>query len=246
MPFAALAPLSAPPRLRKAAPCRAPQRARMPVTRSARRVSASAAVSSPAQAASAPLSSRRVALELANESTKFVVSFTAFCVLLYYRNAAASVALFGSILASLAGKLLKRLLAHARPDGARKADPGMPSSHAVSLGYLASYAAACCSGLPERAALQLAGLLLTALRVVLGFHTVPQVVVGYALGGSSALVLHALAESVLLPALDTYPALLLSLYWATAASVLAFALVSSKSWVADARALVAAAGARRE
>jgi dolichyldiphosphatase len=141
--------------------------------------------------------------------------------------------LFGSILASLAGKLLKRLLAHARPAGARKADPGMPSSHAVSLGYLSTYAALCCAGLAERAALQALGLLLTALRVVLGYHTVPQVVVGYTLGASSAAALQALAQAVLLPALADSPHTLAALYAATAIAVLAFAAVSMKSWTKD-------------
>jgi len=176
-------------------------------------------------------------LVLVNESTKFVVSAAALCVLLWQRNAAVSVALFGSILASLLGKALKRLLAHARPAGARKADPGMPSSHAVSLSYLSCYAAVCCSGAAERAALQALGLSLTALRVVLGYHTVPQVAVGYALGAASALSIHAAAEAVLLPALAAAPHTLAALYGATALAVLAFAAVSSRSWAADLRAL---------
>ena len=177
-------------------------------------------------------------LVLLNESTKFVVSGAAFCVLLWHRNAAVSVALFGSILASLAGKLLKRLLAHARPVGARKADPGMPSSHAVSLGYLSCYAALSCSGVAERLTLQTLGVLLTTLRVVLGYHTVPQVVVGYALGSGSAAAVHTLAAVLLLPALNAAPQTLAVLYGATAMAVLAFAAVSSKSWATDCAALL--------
>lgn len=42
---------------------------------------------------------------------------------------------------SINGKVLKKVLNHERPEGAEKADPGMPSSHAVSLSYLSVYAA---------------------------------------------------------------------------------------------------------
>ncbi len=187
----------------------------------------------------------KTALVLLNEATKFVVAAVAFGVLCYYRNAAVAFALFGSILTSLAGKLLKRLLAHARPAGARKADPGMPSSHAVSLGYLATYAASalCRSGelSPDAArlwaaaaALQALGLVLTALRVVLGYHTVPQVVVGYAFGGGAAMTLHAAANALVLPALAAAPNTLAVLYTATGAAVAVFAAAGAKSWAADA------------
>ena len=181
-----------------------------------------------------------------NEATKFVVSFAAFCVLLHFRNAAAAVALFGSILTSLAGKLLKRLLAHARPAGARKADPGMPSSHAVSLGYLATYAASAlyASGgaghpwWPAAVGLQALGLALTALRVVLGYHNVPQVVVGYAFGGCSAVTIHWLTAAFLLPALQASPHTTSVLYVLTGAAIGVFALSAARSWAEDVRHLL--------
>ena len=65
--------------------------------------------------------------------------------------------------------------------------------------------------------------------------------VGYALGGASAMALHSLAESSLLPLLHKAPHALMLLYWATAAAVLAFAAVSSKSWASDAALLLRAA-----
>lgn len=215
----------------------------MPAVRT-RRASV-AARAAPQGAPGAVLSPALTVLALVNEATKFIVSFAAFCVLVHYRNPAAAVALFGSIVTSLAGKLLKRLLAHARPAGARKADPGMPSSHAVSLGYLATYSASALflgSGsayLLWPAALQALGLALTALRVVLGYHTVPQVVVGYALGCSSAVFIHFSAVGWLLPALNASPNTLAALYWCTGAAIAVFAVMSARSWAEDASHLVA-------
>jgi dolichyldiphosphatase len=191
-----------------------------------------------------PASGALTALAVVNEATKFVVSFAALCVLLHFRNAAAAAALFGSILTSLAGKLLKRLLAHARPAGARKADPGMPSSHAVSLGYLATYAASALFAsstsrhLLWPAALQALGLALTALRVVLGYHTVPQVVVGYALGGCAAVALHWLTAAFLLPVLHASPHTLNVLYCLTGAAIAVFALAAARSWAEDVKHLI--------
>ena len=49
--------------------------------------------------------------------------------------------LIGSVVNSALGKMLKKLLNEKRPEGAAKADPGMPSSHALSLAYLSTYAA---------------------------------------------------------------------------------------------------------
>jgi len=100
------------------------------------------AAAAPAPEEPAPAPSRlRTALVLVNEGTKFGVSAAALAVLVQQRSAHAALALAASVLNSLAGKALKRALGHARPAGARRADPGMPSSHGVSLGYLATYGA---------------------------------------------------------------------------------------------------------
>jgi hypothetical protein len=80
-------------------------------------------------------------LECLNESTKFVVSATAMLFLLFHPTVETCWCLLGSIVNSVNGKLLKRMLNHSRPDGAKKVDPGMPSSHATSLSYLSWYAA---------------------------------------------------------------------------------------------------------
>ena len=145
-------------------------------------------------------------LAYVNESTKFVVAGAALVTLVTHPNVPVAWCLIGSVVNSIAGKLLKRLLNHARPTGAAKADPGMPSSHAVSLAYLSVYAA---SGLLQRgggietnptawpvpvwavhpiaAGLVSTGMFFTWLRVALGYHTWPQVLAGYAMGAATAI-----------------------------------------------------------
>eukprot|EP00759_Apiculatamorpha_spiralis_P054082 PhF_6_TR6815/c0_g1_i1/m.9806 len=83
-------------------------------------------------------------------------------------------------------KILKRIINSARPPGSRKVDPGMPSSHAMSLGYLTAGAVSgalwlqlpyvVCVGVTS------VGMLFAGLRVYMGHHTIPQVIVGYVVG----------------------------------------------------------------
>ncbi|CAK0849857.1 unnamed protein product, partial [Prorocentrum cordatum] len=102
--------------------------------------------------------------------------------------------LLGAIAAAFNCKALKVVINQARPEGARKADPGMPSSHAQSLGFLSGYAACGLLTLgwpapwPAAAAgsTLACGAFLSWLRVELGFHTTPQVLVGHSLGALSA------------------------------------------------------------
>lgn len=110
-------------------------------------------------------------------------------------------------------KVLKRVIRQSRPPGAPKLSPGMPSNHATSLSFLSIVACAALdragvssstSASPARplfggptsyrlAAAQVAlmgyGLYATALRVLCEHHTWPQVIVGYALGSASAVLL---------------------------------------------------------
>ena len=90
----------------------------------------------------------------------------------------------GAIGNALLSKILKRILRQDRPTGAPVSDPGMPSSHAMSLFFFAAYlssAAAIWSSWPlaGRAA-AIAGLLAFATnsaswRISAGFHTRDQV-----------------------------------------------------------------------
>lgn len=106
---------------------------------------------------------------------------------------------------AMAGKGLKRLLKQPRPAGAVKSDHGMPSSHAVSLGFLST--ALCVSSFVqiyyypnnftssgaffivlECLLAQASGVYFSLLRIRHGHHTLAQVCVGYAFGLSCCVV----------------------------------------------------------
>lgn len=72
--------------------------------------------------------------------TRWLVSGATLAVL-YWRgfDQPSVLFLFGAVLNAVLSKLLKRWLNAARPEGARLADPGMPSSHAQSLFFFAAY-----------------------------------------------------------------------------------------------------------
>lgn len=89
----------------------------------------------------------------------------------------------------------------------------MPSSHAQSLAYFGTYAAVemVKSGPPDASASAIKVLLavssigaasfLTWLRVVLGYHTTPQVAVGYSIGALLSLLWIPLGDRVVFPRL---------------------------------------------
>jgi dolichyldiphosphatase len=108
-----------------------------------------------------------------------------------------------SVATALGGKLLKRLINQRRPAGASKSDGGMPSSHAVSLGYLSTAGSLALLwrrpalwGLPETVfsyevvsgVMMAAAVYYSWLRAYVGHHSVPQIVVGFIIGASSALL----------------------------------------------------------
>lgn len=126
--------------------------------------------------------------------TKWGVLISFLSVVVSRPNAAAAWLVIGATANGVAAKLFKRLLNHDRPVTARgrKDDPGMPSSHAQSLAFLCTYAAvtARAAGWPVggSVAVALAGAFLASLRVWMGLHTWPQVIVGASLGCSYSLL----------------------------------------------------------
>mmetsp|Transcript_51495 Transcript_51495/g.154592 ORF Transcript_51495/g.154592 Transcript_51495/m.154592 type:complete len:276 (-) Transcript_51495:346-1173(-) len=93
----------------------------------------------------------------------------------------------GSIGAVYLTEALKRIINQGRPEGAPFADPGMPSSHSL-VSFFA--AAAWTSALDftgaeaARAVIVGAAAVVALLRVVCGYHTVAQIVVGAGLGST--------------------------------------------------------------
>lgn len=131
-----------------------------------------------------------------SRNTRWLVSLTAAAILLWRRDAIAVSAIIGALGNAVLSKVLKKILREERPDGAplnpETKDPGMPSSHAMSLFFLSGYlcaAAITWSGFPPLGiAASCAGLLGFASyaarwRVTAGYHTAPQVIVGSILGG---------------------------------------------------------------
>jgi membrane-associated phospholipid phosphatase len=85
----------------------------------------------------------------------------------------------GSIAAVYLTVVLKGVINQGRPEGAPFADPGMPSSHSLVSFFLAVAwkSLVGCDGILVAAAAAVA-----TLRVVCGYHTIPQIAVGAVLG----------------------------------------------------------------
>lgn len=168
-----------------------------------------------------------------NKATKFVVSGAAAAVLLYRRDEHVAWCLLGAVCAAFVNKGVKRLINAPRPAGARKADPGMPSSHAQSLAYLSSYLAIfALSHAPLAAAGVLAlGAYLAWLRVATGLHTAPQVVVGFGVGVANASLFGSLGEAFGgVSFVQSHPLALACLWSSTALAVVAFAVAVARKW----------------
>ena len=72
-------------------------------------------------------------------SARFAVSGCVAAALVSRRDASTMLWVVGGILNAVLAKVLKRVINQARPEGARTLDPGMPSSHAMSLFFLATF-----------------------------------------------------------------------------------------------------------
>lgn len=170
-------------------------------------------------------------LNFINDSTKWVVTLTAGGVLAWHHDIYVSWCLVGSVVAVFVCKALKKAINIQRPAYARKQDPGMPSSHASSLAYLAVYLAVAWQ--PAQSAFASSGLVLAALliplRVILGYHTVPQVLVGTGLGAASAGTWHALGKHAVLPVLETNEACRQLLAAATVAALVCYTVAVLRS-----------------
>jgi dolichyldiphosphatase len=178
----------------------------------------------------------RQALSLVNESTKWIVSSIAALFLVFKHDSSVMWALLGSIVSSFLNKALKKAINQARPDNARKADPGMPSSHAHSLAFLGTYSSlALAQYHSNEAALALlfTSIFLTWLRVVLGYHTYPQVIVGFGLGSATAIGWRMFGSKSALPFLDAEPAYGKALQITTYAFGLLFAARNLLPWLKE-------------
>lgn len=135
-------------------------------------------------------------------STSTVVAGTFFIVLAYQRNSFMLTFFVGSILNGITSKVLKKVLNQDRPTGyeqnssvkVKPSDKGMPSSHAMSLGFIGVYTGiALCHGVLSSFGIkaQIVACFTLALYVALSLiyrvqsqlHTTDQVIVGLFFGG---------------------------------------------------------------
>jgi len=129
-----------------------------------------------------------------NESTKWVVSALVFGILLGRRDETTAWCIIGGVITAILCRMLKFIINASRPSSI-KSDPGMPSSHASTLAFLSAFPSLLVlqgqhglSSFLIAWSLPMGGIFLTSLRVILGYHTVPQVVVGWILGTTMAYV----------------------------------------------------------
>lgn len=131
-----------------------------------------------------------VALEVIGKSTSTVVSGTFFVALVYKRDALMVSLFIGSIGNAILSKVLKKIINQTRPpelDSAnmkiKPSDGGMPSSHAMSLGFIGTVTALNLPG--SQIYLILYSLVSLIYRVKSRLHTWQQVVVGFVLGSTN-------------------------------------------------------------
>lgn len=127
-------------------------------------------------------------IQIIGKSTSSLVAGTFFLILAWKRDALMITFFIGAIGNGILSKILKRVLDQARPDALaevesitlKPTDPGMPSSHAMSLGFIGTFTVL---NLPQ-IALPIALYVLVALyyRVKINLHTKEQVSVGLVIG----------------------------------------------------------------
>ncbi|CAM9400702.1 unnamed protein product [Ectocarpus fasciculatus] len=166
------------------------------------------------------LAGTELALDVLGSSTQWVVAGAVGVALITRADVDTLVYVLGSLINAVFSKVLKKTINQVRPDGAQLSDPGMPSSHAMSLFYLGTYLVI---GLEEHGVLLLDpplppwplgvtqtqtllgmyALTASLWRVKAGFHTLPQVAVGAAVGAVDAVLWYHLCHPYLLSQVET-------------------------------------------
>ena len=127
-------------------------------------------------------------LTLIGKTTSLLVSASVFCAIAYFRDAITFSLFLGSVSNGILSKILKRFVNQSRPADisdavtTKPADKGMPSSHAMSLGFICTFAA-CQVAIPAiQWSLLVYAVVSLVYRVHVKLHTTAQVMVGGILG----------------------------------------------------------------
>mmetsp|Transcript_27343 Transcript_27343/g.89289 ORF Transcript_27343/g.89289 Transcript_27343/m.89289 type:complete len:237 (-) Transcript_27343:28-738(-) len=121
----------------------------------------------------------------ANAATKWLVVAAQTSAVALRRDLVSPYIVVGAIGASFATQRLKRAINQARPAGAPFTDPGMPSSHALVASFAAAAWASHLRSAGATAVLAAAAAATSLLRVVTGYHTWAQILVGGVLGSAA-------------------------------------------------------------
>ncbi|KAK2657150.1 hypothetical protein Ddye_010202 [Dipteronia dyeriana] len=151
--------------------------------------------------------------------------------------------LMGSVLNAMLSIALKRILNQERPVSNLRSDPGMPSSHAQSIFFIFSFAIISIVewlGLNE-VSLAISGIALasaiylTWLRVSQKLHTIPQVVVGAAVGSTFFTLWFLSWNALVMEAFDSSLWVQVIVYLGAAGLCLGFLLYVIRNWFKDER-----------
>jgi len=139
--------------------------------------------------------SRKFVLRFLDKTSFVVTTLTAFTVL-YTRSAGVIYFGAGAVACSASVKCVKQILQQARPAQTthrrQKQTYGMPSTHSATIMFYATYVTLACAWLPLHASLPQSPFLrpfvalatiswagvVASSRILLGYHTAPQVIVG--------------------------------------------------------------------
>lgn len=175
-----------------------------------------------------------------NLSSRWIVVAVVIAVVAWRHDDQVLWAVTGGILNAGNSKLLKKIFNQQRPLTALelKVDPGMPSSHAQSLGYLSLYAAAGLIFWQGPHIFSIAGAVvivfcaayLAWLRISQGLHTPAQVIVGAGFGCSMAGVWIVLWHFILHEAVASSVIVQYSLYSIFCFAVFCFLAFGIRKW----------------
>ena len=122
-----------------------------------------------------------------NKLTKWVVSASVFASLVLRGfDTLTQWYVVGGVMSAIICRFLKFAINASRPGSSYRSDPGMPSSHASTLGFLSVFPYVVMSDNRYAWLLPASGGFLAYLRVSQGYHTYAQVIVGWLLGTAIA------------------------------------------------------------
>ncbi|CAB9526225.1 PAP2 superfamily [Seminavis robusta] len=128
-------------------------------------------------------------------STSIVVSGTFFVALAYYRDALMITFFMGAIGNAVLGKILKRILNQERPQELdtvdmklKPSDKGMPSSHAMSLGFIGTFTGLVVPIPGIQIPILIYSLISLWYRIDTKLHTWQQIAVGFVVGTTNGVI----------------------------------------------------------